>query len=127
MSNLGMSFTHVYNPQSLVFLDLELSHAEGLIVFKTHLRPSVGKSYLRFASCHHPKWKQNIPKSQFCRLRKNCTSDSDYIAQGQILKDKFKGYDFDLVQKAFVVCQTPTPKDRPTSLVTSSEIKWKLG
>lgn len=43
----------------------------------------------------------NIPRSKFCRLRKNCTTYTDYIAQCIILTDRFldKGYDKEAVHQ----------------------------
>lgn len=42
MNYICISFTHVHDPQSLVFLDLELSHAEACIVSKTYFKLSAG-------------------------------------------------------------------------------------
>lgn len=99
----GISFTHVVDNTSLVFLDLDLQIEEGSIISKTHFKPSAGNSYLHAKSHHHPKWIRNIPHGQFCRLKKTCTKKSDYEKQGSIVKKKFleKGYEESLIKQAF--------------------------
>lgn len=65
----GLSFTHVSDPNCLAFLDLELSHVDESIIAKNYIKPTAGNSFLHYKSCHYPKWTNNIPKGQFCRLR----------------------------------------------------------
>ena len=99
----GIRFTHVLDAKSLVFLDLELTwNEEGAITSKTHFKETAGNSYLHWKSCHLPKWKENIPYSQFCRLRRNCTDTEQYLLQAKILEKKFmeKGYAVQHIQKA---------------------------
>lgn len=88
----GLSFTFVANPNTLMFLDLELGHNEvtSTIVSKNYIKPTAGNSYLHYNSCNFPKWINNIPKGQFCRLQQNCTRESDYVDQSLLLKKKFK-------------------------------------
>ncbi|XP_018422194.1 PREDICTED: protocadherin gamma-B1-like [Nanorana parkeri] len=111
----GLSFTHVTDQRSLVFLDLELTHSEGKIITKTHFKPTAGNSYLHFKSCHHPLWKRNVPKGQFCRISKNCTNKEDYVQQSHILKSKFleKGYPKHLITKAQDQFIKMVPKPSP--------------
>lgn len=68
-------------------------------------------SYLHFSNCHHPRLISNIPKSQFCRLRHNCTRSEDYIEQGDLFKQTFleKGYPSSLVQEACTHYLNETP------------------
>lgn len=102
-NDLGLSFTSVHNVDSLSFLDLELFHDNTHICSRNYTKPTAGNSYLHFDSCHHPQWVNNIPKGQFCRLRQNCTRDSDYISQSVHLRNKFldKGYPDNLVDLAY--------------------------
>lgn len=66
-----IKFTYVCDPDTLVFLDLEVRHENNRIVTKNHFKPSSGNSYLHQNSCHLPRWKRNIPFSQYCRLNVN--------------------------------------------------------
>lgn len=77
-NSFGIKFTHVVDAKSLVFLDLELAwHMDGNITSKTHFKETAGNSYCHWDSCHHPKWKENTPYSQFFRLLRNCSSTAD--------------------------------------------------
>ena len=104
-SNLAaiQDFSFVWNQETLAFLDLELCHEHNNIFVRNYTKPTAGNSYLHYDSCHHPLWVKNIPKGQFCRLRQNCTKDSDYILQSAHLKQKFleKGYPEPLIDHAY--------------------------
>lgn len=52
-NNLGLSFTHVLDPNELVFLDLVLFHDQQAILTRNHTKPTSGNSYFHFDSCHH--------------------------------------------------------------------------
>lgn len=82
-NDMGLSFTSVSDPNTLAFLDLLLSHDDHTIHSQNYINPTAGNSYLHYKSCHHPRWKNNIPKSQFCRLKHNCTQDKDYVSHEQ--------------------------------------------
>lgn len=95
----------------MAFLDLELSHYNSDIIAKGYTKPSAGNSFLHYQSCHFPKWIDNIPKSQFCRLRRNCSRVEDYMELSGDLKKKFqdKGFPDDLVNNA---CQLYLDPDK---------------
>lgn len=96
-------FPHVVDAHSLMFLDLKLAWVmDNRIVSKTHLKETAGNSYLHRNSCHHPRCKDTIPYSQFCRLRRNCSTTLDYLSQAEILTRKHieKGYTIDQIQRA---------------------------
>lgn len=101
---MNLHIAHVVDANSLFFLDLELgSDEDGHITSKTHFKDTAGNSYLHHGSCHHPKWKENIPYSQFCQLRRNCSNVKDYDNQAIILTTKFleKVYEPQHIQRAF--------------------------
>lgn len=130
-----LSFTHVAHPNTLAFLDLELCHDNGAIYAKKIL--NLLQEIPVSNSCHHPRWVSNIPCSQFCRLRRNCTEkDTDYDIHGQLLSQKFldKGYPTSLVDEAFENCHSlptgsriplaPAAK-QPTRFITHLHTKYK--
>lgn len=88
-NNMGLKFTSVMDGERLDFVDLELFSAGNKIHAKSFTKPTARNSFLHYNSCHHPRWLNNIPKSQFCRLKKNCTRSEDYDIQSQALKGKF--------------------------------------
>lgn len=58
----GLSFTFVTSLNTMAFLDLELGHDGQTIYAKNYVKPTAGKSYLHYKSCHYSKWIQNNPK-----------------------------------------------------------------
>lgn len=134
-NSLGLSFTHVADPDTLAFLDLELCHDNKTIYARNFTKPTAGNSFIHYDSCHHPRWVNNIPRSQFCRLRRNCTRDSDYDTHGQLLSKKFldKGYPTPLIDAAFHHYRSlspgpnrpPTTGKQPTRFITQFHDKYK--
>ncbi|OCU00888.1 hypothetical protein XELAEV_18006665mg [Xenopus laevis] len=63
---------------------------------------------LRFTSladsCHPRHFNRGIPRGQFLRLRRNCSTEGKYIEESCKLRDRFlcKGYDMKILQDAFV-------------------------
>lgn len=76
------------------FLDLNIEIEDGGFKVSTFFKSTDGYGYIGQGSCHHHTWLKSIPKSQFVRLRQNCTLKRDYLGQASILKRKFleKGY-----------------------------------
>lgn len=105
------------NKERLAFLDLELFFAGKEIHAKNFTKPTAGNSFLHYKSCHHPQWLNNIPKSQFCRLKKNCTRNDDYENQSKTLKEKFldKGFPADLVETAYFLYKNTPPSSCPST------------
>lgn len=112
-NNMGLTFTSVQNQDSLAFLDLLLCHDQQTIYTQNYNKPTAGNSYLHFKSCHHPRWINNIPKSQFCRLKQNCTRTEDFTTHGNYLTKKFleKGYPPKLIDDAFTFYQENEPRN----------------
>lgn len=50
--------------------------------------------YIPLDSCHHKTWLCNIPWVQVVLLRRNCSSESEFMTQSQVLAERFyqKGY-----------------------------------
>lgn len=91
--NIQLSWN--FSKEKIVFLDLEIwKDSEGFRLCN-YLKPTDRNSYIPLGSCHHKSWLCNIPRGQFVRLRRNCTRDSDFIAQSTLLTSRFveKGYD----------------------------------
>lgn len=101
---MGLTFTSVIDQNRLAFLYLELFWVGKEIHAKNYTKPTAGNLFLHYNSCHHPLWLNNVPKSQFCCLKKNCTLSEDYDIQSEILKEKFldKGFPATLVETAYL-------------------------
>lgn len=90
----GISLSYEASTNSIHFLDLEIKIVDQHLEFKTYFKPTDRNGYIPSDSCHHAQWLRSVPRSQFLRLRRNCSNISDYYAQSRVLKDRFvaKGY-----------------------------------
>lgn len=57
---------------------------------KTFFKGTDRNGYIPISSCHHPRWKVNIPKGQLLRLRRNCDSAEDFLTQADTNIERFK-------------------------------------
>ena len=91
----NISLVWKIDDKSVDFLDLNISIEKDKIVTKTHFKNVDMNSYLSTDSCHFKPWLFNIPKGQLVRLRRNCTYESDYSLQADMigLRFKEKGYE----------------------------------
>ncbi|OCT76231.1 hypothetical protein XELAEV_18031435mg [Xenopus laevis] len=78
-----------------------------------YTKPYSGNSLLRADSCHPKHFNGGIPKGQFIRLRRNCSTEEKFVEESCKLWDKFlqKGYDMRVLQKAFEVALSCTRDD----------------
>ena len=97
-----VDITFAISETSVVFLDLELSISDHKISSKIHYKPTDSHSYLRYDSYHPQLCKDNIPFSQFLRLRRNCSKDEDFRKESGHMVDFFinRGYPTHIVHKA---------------------------
>lgn len=86
----GWKFSGETNPRHINYLDITLTNSDNKIITKNYFKPVDSNSLLDFHSCHYRKWFSNIPFGQFKRLRRNCTTNKDYIVQSKILRKKLK-------------------------------------
>lgn len=44
--------------------------------------------------CHHDSWLRAVSKSQYLRLRRNCSDAQEFLVQAEVLTERFleKGY-----------------------------------
>lgn len=89
--------------QSLIqvhFLDLTITKKGSRLETTTYFKPTDRNGYVPYNSCHYGPWLRAIPKSQFTRIRRNCSTLEDFWTQGEVLKRRFieKNYPEDLIQ-----------------------------
>ena len=74
-----IKFTYSYSRKSVNFLDTTISLASnGTLSTTLYSKPTAAHNYLHNRSYHYPKAIRSIPKSQFIRIRRICTSLHDY-------------------------------------------------
>ncbi|XP_053571161.1 oxidative stress-induced growth inhibitor 2 isoform X2 [Bombina bombina] len=101
-NTLNLTFTHQNNDHIINFLDLTLEHnGEGEITTSTFRKPLLRNTILRADSCHAPHTQRGIPKGQYLRLRRNCSSLKLYIKQAEELTKRLvaRGYKRSLLLK----------------------------
>ncbi|KAM5129386.1 vomeronasal type-2 receptor 26-like [Mantella aurantiaca] len=93
-NNYGIKFTSTYSATEIHFLDLVIFVDGGKPCTKSFFKETDRNSFIPTDSCHHPKWKDNIPKGQLLRMRRNCTKIEDYQTQSRTMPPHYKKISF---------------------------------
>ena len=76
----ALKYTWEISETSLAFLDIKVSIRGNALCTSVHYKPTDSHSYLLYSSSHPSHVKNSIPYSQFLRLRRLCSDDSDFPA-----------------------------------------------
>nr|XP_033799951.1 vomeronasal type-2 receptor 26-like [Geotrypetes seraphini] len=98
-----LQFTAQSSNQSLPFLDMNISIANGEFSTSIYRKPTDRNNLLRYDS-HHPRHlRRNIPTGQFLRLRRLCSSRTEFECKAEDMKERFKerGYPTSVIKKAY--------------------------
>lgn len=116
-SSLLAFYDYINNTHPCVKLTLEHSKTEihflDLTLYRDHVgsinttlyrKPTDVNSILHFKSFHPDFMKRNIPKGQFLRTRRICSSDAEFKQQAYMMQERFilRGYDATAVHDARV-------------------------
>ena len=75
----NISFTYAYSEKSVNFLDTVVSlEADGTISTDLFTKPTAAYQYLHQSSYHDPHLIKAVPKSQFIRIRRICSTLDQY-------------------------------------------------
>ena len=74
----ALKYTWEISDTSSAFLDIKLSIEGNSLCTSVHYKPTDSHSYLLYSSSHPSHVKNSIPYSQFLRLRRHCSEDSDF-------------------------------------------------
>ena len=74
----ALKYTWEISATSLAFLDIKVSISGNGLCTSVHYKPTDSHSYLLHSSSHPSYVKNSIPYSQFLRLRRLCSDDSDF-------------------------------------------------
>ena len=83
-------------------MDVTVKLNDGKITTTVYSKPTDSHLYLDYASCHPPHVVKNIPKGQFLRLRRICSTTQDFIVNAKSYIQHFinRGYNKEDVEKA---------------------------
>ena len=98
----GLKFTWEISETSVTFLDINISVQDNKLATSVHYKPTDSYSYLLYSSSHPSHVKDSIPYSQFLRLRRLCSEDSDFNSKCDEMSNFFseRGYPDSILSKA---------------------------
>ncbi|XP_056397544.1 uncharacterized protein LOC130292572 [Hyla sarda] len=102
---IGLKFTFEIHRDSLVFLDVLLKRGETSLVETTiYRKPTAGNNLLNWKSHHPYALKKGIPKGQYLRVKRNCSSPASFHSEANELRKRFKlrGYPDRILKQAYV-------------------------
>jgi hypothetical protein len=98
----SIKFTAEYSKFAVNFLDMKVKLQDNMIITDLYTKPTDSHSYLLYDSAHPQRCKDSIPYSQFLRVKRICSLESDF--KEHILKfTSFfmcRGYPMKLLQEA---------------------------
>lgn len=94
LNNRGIHLSYEANCREINFLDLKISVRGDSFITSTFCKSTDRNSYIPGDSCHHASWLRSVPKSQYMRLKRNCTEPEEFLVQAETLTQRFldKGY-----------------------------------
>ena len=118
----ALKYTWEISETSLAFLDIKVSISGNGLCTSVHYKPTDSHSYLLHSSSHPSHVKNSIPYSQFLRLRRLCSDDSDFSNKSKEMCTFFekRGYPASVIQAAHHRAQQI---DRQSALQTSQKEK----
>ena len=103
-SHPSIKFTVETSASSVAFLDVQVNlDDQGRIWTDLYTKPTDSHNYLHYSSAHPPHCKKALPYSQFLRIRRICSRESDFIQHCLELKFHLlrRGYPCDTLDEAF--------------------------
>ena len=118
----ALKYTWEISETSLAFLDIKVSISGNVLCTSVHYKPTDSHSYLLYSSSHPSHVKNSIPYSQYLRLRRLCSDDSDFSSKSEEMCQFFakRGYPVSVVKAGHHRAQQ---FDRQSSLQTSQKDK----
>ena len=112
----ALKYTWEISETSLAFLDIKISISGNVLCTSVHYKPTDSHSYLLYSSSHPSHVKNSIPYSQFLRLRRLCSDDSDFSSKSEEMCQFFekRGYPVSVVMRAIIA---------PNNLIDSHHYK----
>ena len=117
----SMKFEAEKSLTDVAFLDVKVILKGRNIETTLYTKPTDSHNYINYASCHQKSCKNGIPYGQFLRLRRVCSTESEFVANSRQLAFHFHraNYPLDLIQTSF---EKAYLKDRHTLLIPKLDI-----
>ena len=100
-----IKFTADISPTQATFLDTTIGVTPDRSLQSTlYTKPTDSHNYLLYSSCHPRSCRDSIPYSQFLRVRRICSLESDFQTNALTLASHFKrrGYPTKLIEESFL-------------------------
>lgn len=93
--NHGIVLQNEANEKEIHFFNLKIRAHNNQLITSTFFKETDRNGFISTDICHHKSWLKAVPKSQFTRLKRNCTFRENYLEEAPLLKACFvkKGYD----------------------------------
>ena len=113
----ALKYTWVVSECSIAFLDTNVSISGNRLSTSVHYKPTDSHSYLLHSSSHPAHVKNSIPYSQFLRLRRLCSDDTDFSEKAEEMCQFFKtrGYPDPVIHNSKHRAQSVHPQSAPLS------------
>ena len=89
IQNAHLKFTMAYDASKMNFLDILILHDQGSLSTSLYRKPTDRNSLLHGESYHPTPLKKSLPISQLNRIRRICSSDTDFNVQRVQLEQRF--------------------------------------
>ena len=86
----ALKYTWVVSECSIAFLDINVSISGNRLSTSVYYKPTHSHSYSLHSSSHPAHVKNSIPYSQFLRLRRLCSDDTDFSEKAEEMCQFFK-------------------------------------
>ena len=81
----ALKYTWEISDTSLAFLDIKISIEGNGLCTSVYYKPTDSHSYLLYSSSHPSHVKNSVSISQFLRLRRLCSDDSDFSEKSEAM------------------------------------------
>ncbi|XP_077136835.1 uncharacterized protein LOC143810080 [Ranitomeya variabilis] len=132
----NIRLTSNYSRSSVDFLDLKITAKDNRINTTLFRKKTATNSVLHYSSFHPNHLRNSIPKGQFLRVRRNCSTTTDFQNESRQLTNRFleRGYPRRAISRAFenarqkpreeVLKVQPRANKDQLSLVTRYNNQW---
>ena len=102
-SHKSIKFTAEHSKTEINCLDTTVKKGKNLkLHIDLYVKSTDTKCYLKYDSAHPPPCEESLPYSQFIRIKRICTNETDYQKHSQTKESEFleKGYPEHILEKA---------------------------